>query len=213
MNNQNGNSLLSGMLIFLMVSFIGLKVLNFKLKKIKDTRYRRTQYLCMKDYNGSTRKYVKYMETMNSAIFLAKTIEYLSYIAPQLRPFIIFARKAGKGMTYAQQAYHFSYLKNYLTWNRKGCYFDPRFFKNPYKMKAYGILKRNKVTKKAVMRNKKWNQVIYAKDQNFILKSDLEYKGGRKTDIETQEYGIPKIPKFRKLKFKDLKEAMRQVLF
>lgn len=213
MNNDKGSSLLSSMLVFLMIAFFGLKILNFKLKTIEDSRYRTNQYLCMKEYNGKTTEYIKFMESINRAIILAKAIEYITWIIPQLRPFVLYARKAGKGISYAQEAYHFSYLKNYIDWSRKSCYFDPRFFKNPYKMSHYGKLKRDNVTNEAIMREKKWSQILYAKDQNFILKSDLEYTGDLKTKIQTQEYAIPKMIKFRTPSFKDIKEAMRQILF
>lgn len=213
MINQKGNSLLSGMLIFLMVSFLGLKVLNFKLKKIEDARYLTKQYLCMKEYNGETRKYIKYMETLNSIIALAKTIEYLSYAFPYLRPLVMIAQRAGQGVQYVQEAFHFSYLKNYLDWTTNSCYFDPRFFKNPYKISKYGLLERDRVSKKVIMRSKKWSQILFAPKQNFILKSDLEHSGLWTTDIETQEYALPQKIKFQKFTFKDLKEAMRQVLF
>lgn len=213
MINQNGNSILSGMLIFLMISFIGLKVLNFKLKKIEDARYLTNQYLCMKEYNGETRKYVKYMQTLNSVIELAKNIEYISYLFPVLRPLILIAQNAGRGVRYVQEAFHFSYLKNYLDWSRKSCYFDPRFFKNPYKINYYGLLKRDAISDKAIMRSKKWSQILYAPKQKFIIKSDLELSGFSSTNIKTQEYALPKKIKFQKFTFKDIKEAMRQVLF
>jgi len=208
MNNQRGSALFFNILIFMLISFLGLRMLNFKMKTIKRSRYISKQYLCMKEYNGKTKHHVRNMEAINSVILIAKSIDYLSIAFPVLRPFVMVAQYLGKGVKAAQNAVHVAYMKNYYDWYLKGCYFAPNFIKTPYKHS--GLLKRNELTGSAILRSKKWNQKLLAIKEKFILDTDVKKDGYFSTSYQTQELALPNLKKLQNF---SIKEALQALLF
>ena len=208
MNNQKGSALLFNILIFMLISFIGLRMLNFKMRTIKRSRYISQQYLCMKEYNGKTKHHIRNMEAINSVILIAKSIDYLSIAFPVLKPFVLVAQYLGKGVKGAQELVHVAYMKNYYDWYSKGCYFTPNFIKTPYKHS--GLLERNKYTGSTILRSKKWNQKLLAIKEKFILDTEVEKNGYFSTSYQTQELAIADLKNFQHF---SIKEALQALLF
>lgn len=190
MNNQQGNSLFLSLLILMSISFLSLKLINNKLRKIERTRYINQQYLCMKEYNGSTSHFIKHIEVMNNFIILGKAVEYLSTIIPPLRGLIYLAAKYGimtvKGV---QNLSLISYLKKYYDYYQKGCYFSPEYFKTPFKH-SFVQFKRSSISQITKRRSKKWTQDLYAYKELFMLRSHMKRKS-YSAKVQTQELQIP----------------------
>ena len=155
-NNQKGNITLLSLLLFFLISFIGLNLIQRKLIHMKKTKNLMQNYLCMKEYTGEIKRHNEVLEVTNLGIKAANAGKVLGFFtSPTL---VISANKLKSILKKTQTLYHFSFLKKVSSLYLKDCKFSASAFKTNYLSKGFGIkLERDKfgVVKK---REKKWKK-------------------------------------------------------
>ncbi len=183
-NNDRGSISLLSLTLLLLVTVIGLKLIDNKLTYIKKNKILIRNYLCAKEFNGETKRYIFRIENLNTAIKGLNTSGIVSIIIPGGAIITSASYRAKKIIQKIQTVLHISYVKNLIVSTSKGCIFSPNAYKTPYRNQVYR-LKRNKFGL-AKLRSKKWN--VYSVSGKHVLKTKFDYKTRRKKNLTSSEF-------------------------
>jgi len=173
---QRGSVSLFSLLILLLITIIGLKLISKKMDYISKHKSLIKNYLCSKEFNGVTGEHIGRLEKLNIAIKGLNTTGLIAMVIPGGAFITGSSIRVKKVIQRVQTVFHFAYMKKLFDFTRKGCFFSPNAYKTPYKNKVYR-LERNALGL-AKLRSKSWN--IYSIRKNHIIKSHFNYRKGGK---------------------------------
>ncbi|MCT4641861.1 MAG: hypothetical protein N4A33_06135 [Bacteriovoracaceae bacterium] len=183
--NQKGFGLIFNILFIMTFSLILLYIVSNKLNVLKDTKYLSKQYLCFKEFNAKTLRHVKNIEKLNLFFDGKILLDALTIAFPILGSFTISAHNAKKLVKATQNAIDISYSKNFVSYASKGCLFVPIKGRSPFETKSFGLLKRQKISEKAI-RKKEWKYGLYLKEKNMVLQSDFNLEKRFSPEVHTK---------------------------
>lgn len=159
MQNENGNTTISFLLILCLIFTLSLSTVYKKIKQINKGKEIAKAFLCTKEYTGLYKDHVKKISKLNRLILILNSTKKISLFIPGIGPITSHnAHQAERTLILLQNGQHVSYLKKMYELYKSSCSFSPQVFKTAFEHRGYQ-LKRGPFNQ-AKIRKSPW-QVYY----------------------------------------------------
>lgn len=178
--NEQGNSLILGLMILLLFSSLSLHLIKKRVERIQILKDKQELFICTKEINGLTARFIADIKKTNKYLQMATLSNILSITFPQVGIITkVSTKSAIKTLKALQQIKTNLYLKNLIKLRMNSCSFSLVTFKTPIVFKLWKI-QRDKLNR-ALFRSKKWRYTTIG--NYFQIRNTLGVEGSSKSTL------------------------------
>lgn len=160
-NNQQGSTLLSGLLMLLFVSLGLLIHLYYQSYYYKRLDTHLTKINCFKEYLGAKREYIYQVGRLNWMIDNVDTAKWIALVIPGMQGAALNIHRARQIMQKVQFTYHVLYMKKITPMIFNECRLSPFIVKRlPYQMKAGFLSFKRNLKGVAKLKKRTWKESL-----------------------------------------------------